>query len=52
MKKFILDRRFRFEAYAKYLRENATKMLFKKLLSFCRMLMDTCLTKFDIYQGT
>ena len=44
---------FSFEAFAKSVQEKATKCrALLKLLRFCWMLMDVCLPKFDIYQGT
>ena len=48
MKKFMLSYRFNFEAYAKNVREKATK----GCLETTEVLLDADLSKFDIYQGT
>ena len=48
MKKFMLSYRFNFEAYAKNVREKATK----GCLETTEVLLDADLPKFDIYQGT
>ena len=44
----MLSCRFNFEAYAKNIRENATK----GCLETTEVLLDADLPKFDIYQGT
>ena len=47
MKKFMLSCRFNFEAYAKNVREKATK----GCLETTEVLLNADLPKFDIYQG-
>ena len=47
----MLGCRFSFSAYLKKVQEKAAKCSLK-LLRFYWMLMDMCLSKFDIYQGT
>ena len=50
MKRFMLDCRSSFEAYAKNVREKANKCPLKTAKFYC-MLMVMCLHKFDIHQG-
>ena len=47
----MLGCRFSFESYAKIVREKATKCSLKAT-EILWMLIDICLPKFDLYQGT